>query len=81
MEITKSDYVQWRDTPVTVQFKKEMLEVVEEVVASLVNYAGDDSKADKEKKGIIKGVQWLLDWRPTFIEENDAESAGVSHSY
>jgi hypothetical protein len=81
MEISKDDFIHWRDSPVTKKFKQDLQEVVEETVASLVNYAGDEPKNDKEKKGIIKGVQWLLDWQPTFIEETNAESRGIPGSY
>jgi len=69
MEVSKSDFIQWRDSFVTEQFKQAMIEEIEGKVSSLVRFAGDNPNQDKFNAGFIQGVQWLLDWEPHFIDE------------
>jgi len=69
MEVSKSDFVQWRDSFVTEQFKQAMVTEIEDKVANLVRFAGDSPAQDKFNAGFIQGVQWLLDWEPNFIDE------------
>lgn len=68
----KSDFYSWKMHPVTELFMKDMIENLNEVLASLINNAGDDPLKDKEKVGMKKGLEWLLDWEPNFKEEPDA---------
>jgi len=70
--MTKSDFQSWKQHPVTQMFMTDMLVELNDDLASLINYAGDNPLKDKEKVGIKKGLERLLDWEPDFKEEVDA---------
>lgn len=71
--MTKQDYLQWREHPVTQQFYQDMLEVIDTELASLSITAGENPLTDRKRVGAIAGVQWLLDWQPEFIEEGEQD--------
>jgi hypothetical protein len=80
VEISKLDFIQWRDSNITQQYLEDMLEQLDDVKSYLMVSAGKNSLEDRRMVGIIEGVQWLLNWQPNFIEEGedeDAESEGA----
>lgn len=71
--MNKDDFVVWRMNPVTDGFKDAVLKELDSLVADLVNNAGNDPGNDKFVRGQIVGLQWLIDWVPEFIEDDDDE--------
>lgn len=55
-----------------------MLEIVDDVMMYLAKNAGKDQLEDRRLTGVIEGVQWLIDWQPTLIDDEgdlvDADS-------
>ena len=80
MQISKDDYIYWRNLPTHDKFVEEMIQILDEAKAYLMVNAGKNPIEDRKLVGVIEGVQWLIDWQPTFIEEgehDDAEGTGV----
>lgn len=75
MPIKKSDYIDWLDNPVTQEAAKDVAQRVEQEIGNLVRSRDNTPIQDAWIKGLITGVQALLDWDPEFIEEEiDAEN-------
>jgi hypothetical protein len=74
----KSDFLQWRNQSITKLFQDDMIEVLDNAKAWLMENAGKDQLEDRRIVGLISGVQWLVDWQPTLIDDEgellDADS-------
>jgi hypothetical protein len=74
----KSDFLQWRGQDITKDFQTDMLEVIDDIMMYLAKHAGKDQLEDRRLVGVIEGVQWLIDWQPTLIDDEgdfvDADS-------
>lgn len=83
MIATKADFMQWRGQDITQEFQTDMLAVVDECLGYLAVQAGKDPVQDRKIVGIIEGVQWLINWQPTIIDEDedDANSEGSQASH
>ena len=71
MEISKLDWVQWKNSHVSEKFREALIEQIDDVTMYLLKSAGKDSLEDRRLVGVIEGVQWLLDWEPNFIDEGE----------
>lgn len=71
MELSKVDFQQWHDHPVTRMFLEEVLTVIDAELANLVNTAGLDPLIDRHRVGRIKGLTELAEWDPDTIEESE----------
>jgi len=55
----------------------DMLEIIDDCKGWLCQNAGKDQLEDRRICGIIEGVQWLIDWQPKLLidEEGELEDA------
>jgi hypothetical protein len=61
--MTKQEWIDWNRNPVTEEFKKEVLGIIEEMAATVLN-SREVGQQDCWYRGYIKGVQQLLEYRP-----------------
>jgi len=84
MELSKDDWIQWKNLPCYTRFVEDMAEIAADVAGYLVQNAGKDSLEDRRMAGVIQGLKWLVEWQPEFIDEGDeqdAESQGTPAAY
>lgn len=85
MEISKLDWIQWKNHPVTEKYMMDMLEQMDDIKMYLMKSAGKDSLEDRRLVGVVEGAQWLLDWQPNFIDEGEdtdgTSSTGTPAAY
>jgi hypothetical protein len=87
--LNKDDFLVWRNSEVTSEFKQSVVHELDNLISDLCNSAGDDPLVDKYRRGVIMGLQWLLDWNPdlddvSIEQENDTDgtdSEGTQDSY
>lgn len=83
--MNKDDFIGWRTSIATQEFRESVVAELDNLIADLVNTAGNDPLEDKYRRGQIVGLQWLLDWTPKFIieesEEDGIDSEGTQDSY
>lgn len=72
--ITKSQFVDWKNSAVTLEMEKAVLEVVSDVGGSLINKVTSDPNHDAYLRGFIRGVQAGREWEPEFAEDADGQS-------
>lgn len=68
--ITKSQYVDWKSSPVTQELMQNIVEAVEENVAILVRRRSSEPLDDQYIKGYVRGVQAAIEWEPELVEES-----------
>lgn len=84
MQLSKDDWIQWKNLPAYTAFVQDLEEIGGELVSYLAKNAGKDPIEDRRVVGNLQGIQWLLNWEPDFIEEgdkNDAEDQGTPAAY
>lgn len=76
MQVRKSDFVEWKNHPVTHAVAESIAQIVEVEMAYLIGRRSSKPEDDQWIKGFVNGVKALLDWEPDFIEEdnNDIET-------
>lgn len=75
MNLNKSDYIQWAQSPVTEALRQHLQETLDDELAALFNHLGNDANKDQQRKGVIIGIQYLLDWAPEFEEEEEEDES------
>jgi hypothetical protein len=73
MALSKSDYIQWRDSKETQELMKELGEAAESVAQEVLTREDYNSDRDQFLKGYLKAIDQVIGWRPEFIEENNNE--------
>jgi hypothetical protein len=73
MALSKSDYIQWRDSKETQQLLTELREAAEGVAQEVLTREDFNSDRDQFLKGFLKAIDQVIGWRPEFIEENRDE--------
>ena len=65
--ITKSQYIDWKNTEVTQEMISDVSEAAESAAASLVTKTTSDRDLDQYLRGFIRGVQASIEWEPEFV--------------
>ncbi len=71
MQISKDDFLRWRESPVTQAFLENVLQAVDGELKFLASDAGLNPIQDRFRVGHIKGLTELADWEPEFVEDTD----------
>lgn len=74
MEITKTEYQDWKMSNVTREMEREAQETVIDMTLQIINRRESNPLDDQYLKGFLQGVQAIMDWRPEFIEEEQTNA-------
>lgn len=75
--VSKDDVVSWKQHPASKLFLKDTLIELDSYIATLANSAGLNQLEDRYKAGIIFGLQWLIDWKPSVLEIDEEDEDGA----
>lgn len=62
--MTKQEYVEWRNHPVTRAFKEDVFGVIEAAAAELISRTAPNPERDTFLKGFVAGAKQLPEWEP-----------------
>lgn len=66
-----SQWVDWKNHPVTRLFLNEMISQVEAEIAALATGAGVNPIQDRYQVGKIAGIGFAVDWKPQLSEDEN----------
>lgn len=64
-------FTDWYNHTVTLEFKQQVQEAIEDEVAKLVSASESIPAYDQYKRGVIRGLSTLLEWVPEFIKDDE----------
>ena len=68
--ITKDQYQEFSQSNVYQEMKAAVLEQLSELGAEIINREVPNVNRDQFARGVIRGLQEVLEWRPAFVEDN-----------
>ena len=71
MSVSKTEFVEWKDSKVTQEAVKNIKEVVEDVAGALIETTNSDPIRDAYSRGFIRGVRSLLAWEPEYEDNSE----------
>lgn len=74
MAVRRSLYLDWRRHPVTQELMKELAQVTEGLVASMINREIPDLHKDQFCRAFVRCADEVISWQPTeFLPEEEEE--------
>ena len=72
--VDKQDFLEWRDSPVTEELKKNLQEAVEGIASRILTRQESNPMDDQFLKGLMRGLTETLEWVPDLREEQNGTS-------
>ncbi len=69
MEVSKAEFIEWKQNPITEGLWKFIREEVQTLSAKILTAKTFDRDRDQFTKGQINGLSEAFDWEPEFTQE------------
>lgn len=71
---TVQEYLEWRNHPITGAFYKEMENTAADLMAKIMNSDSSNQARDQFLKGMFKGIDEVVAFKPDLITEEGEET-------
>ena len=79
MEVSKEEFVEWRQSPVTKQFLEFVRKQISEAKEALAETAGLDPLQDRHLVGGIDALKDVLEWNPVQQDQTQEKETEVAY--